>query len=118
MPRQGMRYLREQTRKFIGENPVDIVLTRYTKVNDGAGGTRTTNEDLPAQRMRVIAQRSAVAIERRTIGGVTVTPDLVLQGMPETDVVRGDTFTYNGVLMEVVWVHVFGYEKLAEVTIR
>ena len=115
---QGVAIEREQTRKFIAENPVNVVLTRRTKVADGAGGSRDTTLALPAQRMRAIPQRSGVSVERRTVNGVTVTPDLVLQGEHNCDIQRGDWFTYNGIAMEVVWVTTLPYEKLAEVTMR
>jgi hypothetical protein len=113
-----MGVLREQTKQYIEQNPKEIVLTRYVKVADGAGGTRTNSSVLPSQTMRAITNRSAVSAERRTVGGVTVVPEVTLQGLWTADIRRGDTFMLDGVLMEVVWVSDLGYEKLAEVTTR
>lgn len=118
MPKQGMAVLREQTEQFIDQNPSMVTLTRYTKVADGAGGTRSTPTVLPPQKVRAITNRSAVSAERRTIGGVTVHPEVTLQCLWDANIERGDTFMVENVMMEVVWVSRLGYEKLAEVTTR
>lgn len=115
MPRQGISVLTEQTEQFIDENPTDLVLTRNTKVPDGAGGSTTSPTDLDPQTVRVIPQSRLVSVERRTTAGAVVKPDMNLICMPDADVQRGDTFTYNGLKMQVVWVSVLSYEKIAEV---
>lgn len=117
MPRQGMHVLKEQTRRFIDENPLYINLTRNARVSDGAGGYTTTPSALEPQTMRVVPQSRLVSVERRTTGGAMVKPDMNLVCQFNADVQRGDTFTYNGLLMEVIWVNDIGYEKIAEVAV-
>lgn len=118
MPKQGRNVLREQTEQFIEQNPIDLVLVRHAKVPDGAGGTRSVDTTLEPQRVRIVGQRTAVSVERRTVSGVVVSPEQVVVGEWDLDIQRGDTFRHQGVLMEVVWVHDLGYEKMAEVTFR
>jgi hypothetical protein len=119
MPKQGMRVLREQTEQFIGENPTSLVLTRSTRTEDGAGGwVNGAPTPLPAQRVRLVPQSASPGVERRTVSGEVVRPDLRIVGMPEFNVAVGDTFTWNTIRMEVVWVSDLGYEKIAEVAAR
>lgn len=118
MPKQGLAVEREQTEQFIDQRASSVVLSRPVRADDGAGGSTSTLTPLPAQKARFISQRSAVSVERRTVGGVTVKPDMVLMMLWDANVRRGDVFTYQNLTMEVVWVHDLDYEKLAEVVAR
>lgn len=104
MPIQGVDVLTEQTKEFIDENPTDLATVRNTRTPDGSGGYTTSPTDVPAQRVRLVNQARGVSTERRSASGAVVTPDIVVVGMPDLDMQRGDTFTHEGVKMEVVWV--------------
>lgn len=107
-----------QTQRFINERPTDIEFIRGTRREDGAGGYIVTDPaPLDPQTVRVVQQRSGSTVERRNSDGETVTPAITLVCMPGTDVVRGDTFTWQDLGAEVVWITDLGYVKHAEVAI-
>lgn len=118
MPKQGMGVLRRQTTYFIEQNPTDLVLSREVKADDGAGGSTTTATDLEVQTVRLVRPAPTTAVERRTIGGEMVKPTLSVVGEYDSDMRRGDTFTYQGLDMEIVWVNDMGYEKVGEAAVR
>ena len=119
MPRQGVSVLREQTRQFIGENPTEVVLTRYTRSSDGAGGfTRTNPTPLPPQDVRLIVENRMVSVERKTVSGEMLRPEYNMLCEHDADVENGDTFVHRGMTMEVVFVHASTYELVAEVAVR
>jgi hypothetical protein len=116
---QGVEVLREQTEAFISENPTSLVLTRATPQDDGAGGTLPAYPTpLPAQTVRVVPQAPTSAVERRTVSGEVVKPELRVVGPYNFNVQMGDYFTWNGMRVEVVWITDFGYQKIAEVAVR
>lgn len=118
MPRQGLSVMREQTRKFIDENPTDVVLSRGGKEDDGAGGTRVVNpQPLAKQRMRVVPQ-SALGNTQRTFAGEVRRPDAALVAKYDADVAIGDLLAHNGTNYEVMWVLDHGYEKIVELAVR
>lgn len=117
MPRQGLGVLREQTKQFIGENPVDLVITRNVRTSDGAGGFVTAPTNLSPQTVRLVPVNKLASIQRTSVSGSMVVPDLTVIGEADLDIQRGDTFTYNGIKMQVVWVNVLGYEKTAEAAV-
>lgn len=106
-----------QTKRFINENPSTIVFARNTKTPDGAGGFTEIPTNLEPQVVRVVQQRRAIAIERRNSAGEVVNPTITLVCMPYTDVERDDTFKWEGLAAEVVWITDLGYVKHAEVAI-
>ena len=106
-----------QTKRFINENPTAVVFTRNVRAPDGAGGYTTTPTDLDPQVVRVVQQRRAVAVERRNSSGEVVTPSITLVCAHDADVRRNDTFTWQDLPAEVVWVTDLGYVKHAEVAI-
>lgn len=114
MPIQGMSVEREQTKFFIDQNPYALTVHRNTRVPDGAGGYTETSADLPAQTVRVVSQARTVAVQRRTVSGEVVIPDISIVAEWDADLQRGDTFTYQDLNMEIVWVSDLGYEKIAE----
>ena len=94
------------TQMFINERPVMISFVRTVKTSDGQGGwTKTTPTTLSPQRVRKVAQgRVSDTTQRVSSDGAVVIPTSVLIGMPDLDVQRYDTFLYNGVPHEVLWV--------------
>lgn len=118
MPVQGLGILREQTDRFIKENPFDINLVRHTKVPDGAGGTTFTDAAVPPQTVRVVTEKQYRNLQRRTVSGEMLTPELALICRWDADVLDGDTFVYQLREFEVIWVNDIGYEKIAEVVTR
>lgn len=105
------------TKRFIDQNPSFITLMRGVDVPDGAGGSTETPAPLEPQEMRVVQQARAVATERRNSAGEVVTPTITLVCMPDTDIKRGDEFTWEGLSAEVVWVTDLKYVKHGEVSI-
>lgn len=117
--RQGRRLLVEQTNQFVNENPSDIVVTRHTKVDDGAGGHTTTSALLEPQRARLVPTAPSAAVERRTADGEVLTTLYSVVADPSIDMREGDTFLINGIKHEVVIaVGIGGYEFRAEVVRR
>lgn len=115
---EGTDVLKEQTKRFIDENPTDVVFTHNTPVSDGMGGHTMNPTPVPAQTVRIIQMVSAQATERRTVSGEMVSPDMKVLGEWDADIKKDDTFIWNGLDMEVVWVVVLPYEKTAEVVAR
>lgn len=118
MPRQAIGVLHAQTQQWIDQNPSDVVLTRNTKVDNGAGGYTISGTDLSSQRVRLVLQSGQGGIFRRNGDGVMVKPTYKMSFTPLGDVQRGDTLTLDGVLHEVVWVTEFSYQRVAEVAVR
>lgn len=113
-----VQVLQEQTQRFIDEKPTGIVIKRSTKTPDGAGGWTTTESSLNPQIGRIVTQRQGAGVERTTVGGENVRPDVVVIMRHDADIIRGDWFTWDGLRMDVVWVNDLGYEKMAEVSAR
>lgn len=110
--------LRRQTNQYIAFNPTTVVLTREVRTEDGAGGYTTAGSTpLSPQVVRIIQQRESNATERRNRDGEVVRPSLVLLAAWDADVEVDDTFTWNGMRAEVVWVTDMGYEKSCEVAL-
>lgn len=115
---EGVGVLREQTKRFIDENPTDIAFTHNEKTPDGMGGYTLTPTPVPPQTVRVIQTVSAQSTERRTLSGEMTTPDLKVLGEWDVDMQIGDTFEWMGLPVEIVWIVVLPYEKTAEVAVR
>lgn len=116
--------LRAQTKEFIDVNPTSVVISRKNITSDGEGGVQHTLTVLPAQIMRLITQPSGSAVLRTTIEGEELTPDFVLLGVHDSDMVHGDWFMRDGAKYELVYVRDDGrsaelrYERWAEVLYR
>lgn len=116
---QGTDTMVKQTLRFIEENPADITFTRRTKVPDGAGGYTTTDAPLPdPQQVRVVQQPANAQVERRNQAGEVVRPALNIIALPDANIEIADTFTWQGRLVEVVWITDLGYELICEVALR
>lgn len=85
---------RKLTNSFISADEEQIVLTRRTKVSDGAGGHTFTDEPLPAQGLRLIPQQDTDR-EVQTADGKMVKPRYVLLGRHTADMQRDDTFAWQ-----------------------
>lgn len=103
-----------QTDRFIREDPSTVVLSRMTKNPDGAGGHTLAPTPLEPQVVKVV-KTFPRATERRNTAGEIVTPTIYLVMYPDANVQNGDTFTWNGLSGEVVWINDFGYILHAEV---
>lgn len=116
---EGLRTQIRQTQRFINENPSTIVFSRNERTPDGAGGFIDSDgpEPLDPQVVRVVQQRRAVEVERRNSSGEMVNPTITLVCMPDLNVMRGDTFKWQDLPAEVVWITDLGYVKHAEVAI-
>lgn len=110
--------LRRQTEMIIQENPTDVVITRRVKVSDGAGGVTYNPTPLDPQTVRFIEQVRRIEVERRTVGGETVTPDFNMLCEYNADVQKGDQLNWRGMLLEVVWVIDLDYERTCELAAR
>lgn len=112
---------KRNTRAFIEVDPVDVVLTRFSRVPNGAGGYRLSGPvERASQRFRLVLQANRGDTgERLLLDGTAnqVTHDLI--GMPDADIAPGDKFVYDSRSYEVVEVfRVGGYEVKARVTTR
>lgn len=115
---QGHGVLLQQTEQFINDNPTDVVFTRHTKVSDGAGGSTTTSTPLSAQTVRIVQAGPSGSVERQNQEGTVDRPDLTIVAMPDADLQRGDTFTWQSMNAQVTWVRTLDYELLADVAVR
>lgn len=106
------------TQMFIDANSNSFVLTRPTRVPDGAGGTVDSGSTtLAAQTMRLVglSQLSASA-ERVSADGHIVRATFALIALPSADVEVGDVFTFDGHVHEVLFVSAHPeWRKRAEV---
>jgi hypothetical protein len=94
----------EQTRYFIGENPIDISITRSSRVSDGAGGWKfdspATLDPITVRKVGINAQSAAV--KRTNENGSMVLPTGLLICMPDADIERFDRFSIGEVEYSVI----------------
>jgi hypothetical protein len=91
------------TQAFIDENPAQIVITRTQRVQTSAGGSRrAVPADLPAFTARMVGGN--LENYRLTEEGEQVLPTYTLVAMPDVDVQRWDTFSWNGHTYKVLWI--------------
>lgn len=109
---------RKLTTEFIKENPTTLLLANNARTPDGAGGWTTTPTDRDPQVVRIVQQRHALSVERLTTSGESVRPEIALIMEHDGVIARGDSFTLNGLRMEVVWVNDLKYELMAEAAAR
>jgi hypothetical protein len=95
-----------QTRTFVEQNPVDIIVQRTPKVSDGKGGHRNgTPVDLPVQTVRKVGSSRITADKTFTTSdGLLVVPSATLIGLPDLDFQNGDQFTIGTTKFEIVGV--------------
>jgi hypothetical protein len=119
-PDTGMEIniLRNQTHGYIAFNPVSITVMRASKVDDGAGGKRSTRTARPPQTVRIIQQQENNQVLRVDQEGNNVRPDLNMMMEWDGDVQSGDQFDWSGFLCEVIYVQDMDYEKMCEVLTR
>lgn len=115
---QGIGVLRQQTKDFIEENPTSLVVTRNTRVSDGAGGYTTTPQLQTAQVVRIVQAAATSNYERRNLSGEVVRPVLSIVAEYDANLALGDTFTWLGRTCEIVWITLQPYEQVAEVSLR
>ena len=82
---------------------VELVLTRYTRTADGAGGwTRTNPQTLMPQKFRIVVFKRRLTqfmdnIEEGNVPNLSYT----VVGPPDADIEVGDTFVFEGKDYEV-----------------
>lgn len=110
--------LRKQTKSFIDENPISILLLRTVKSSDGAGGTTSAPADpaVDPQTFRKIIQTKGN--DARDIDNERVRPEFVLIGLFDADIKSGDRFMLNAIKYKVEYVRDDRrYETWAEVVL-
>lgn len=113
-----LRINRKQTRQYIRANPTELVITRSTREDDGAGGKRKTNPQvLGAQTVRIIQAQESKMVERINSDGKVVRPELNLMAEWDADIEVGDVFPWgdDDSTAEVVYIQNMGYELICEV---
>lgn len=104
-----------QTERFIYENTHYVILRRFTRVPDGAGGMMPGVEEvLDPQEVRVVHQVRPTP--RVTADGRDVLVDKAVVGLDTFDVEIGDTFTFTDQKYEVINVRLepFWHRTVAE----
>ena len=89
---------RRQVDAEIKADPVDIILMRKTKVADGAGGWKWSDEaPLRPQQVTIVPAKRRLSdmLVNTELGDVVNAPYIVL-GRYTLDIQRGDHFTWNG----------------------
>jgi len=90
---------RNQQTNIINQNPASIVITRTSKVSDGAGGWTTSTETLDSQDIRIYSKRTrTLVVEEGGYHSVRITKGLALY---DADVLKysatnEDKFTHGG----------------------
>jgi hypothetical protein len=96
---------RRQTVAAIKLDPTTAAFKRRTTVPDNSGGTRPGPVTTLMEQTFTIVEPTTQLPERRTADGVAITPEYVLVGRWDADVLRGDWWFVNGVKYEIVFVH-------------
>jgi hypothetical protein len=112
---------RKNTQVFIDADPVDVILNRAERIENGSGGfIKQAPSSLTAQRVRLTPQATQGRLEeKQLLDGQMVEVDYHMVGDVDLDVERGDWFFLGGLKHEVVWVISVGsYETKAGVTNR
>lgn len=112
---------RKVTRRFIDADPMDVVLNRAERVDNGAGGfIKQAPSSLAPQRVRMMLQATQGRLEEKMLlDGQMVEVEYHLVGDIGLDIERGDWFFIDGIKHEVVWVATVGqYEVKAGITNR
>jgi hypothetical protein len=108
---------RLNTTYYISTDPTDLQFIPRAKVSDGHGGWSWVDPaPLASQRIRIITGGTNAGVERRTVDGEMVIPQIMLLLEWDAAVENGYRYTLDGGTYEVVYVNEdFNYEKQAEV---
>ena len=100
---QELSILRQQTHEFIAWNSRPITLRRPGIVADGMGGWRTVEPTptLVPQIMRLITQMEGVTVVRSSLDGEEISPDFVLLGDYDADILADDWFELDDRIYDV-----------------
>lgn len=99
---------------FIAADSVIIILERWTRVPDGAGGFISSPVSQIPQRFRLIPQEDG-ATARTTAEGETATPEFMLMGAWDCNMQRFDEFELNGIRYQIAYIDDRQYEIKGEV---
>lgn len=106
---------RNITAMFIAADPIDVVLLRRPRTDDGAGGKSIgAPVSQPSQRFRLLPQEDG-ATARTTADGETATPEFMLMGAYNANMQRFDEFVLDdGRRFEIVYIDNRQYEVKGE----
>lgn len=114
------KYYRRYIEKMVESNPVDIIITRLTKEDDGFGGVDEQEITLPPQTVTFYnrkARREYVSEAGTTIGFMSSSVEKIL-ATADTDILEKDEFTHTGREYRVSFVNDYmGICKQAEVAV-
>lgn len=120
-PRREIQVLRKQTKQFINQHPLEVILVRQELMSDGAGGVTHSIIPQEPQIVRLITQLSPgmASLSRMTEDGIETRPDYVLLGEWDANMRTHDYFMKDGIKYELVYVREDRrYETWAEVAYR
>ena len=100
----AIRVMRKNMTVFINADPITITLSRVPKISTPSGGyTEGTPTLLPPQIFRMTPfKRRLSDFTKDTQDGKILQADYILTGQWDCDVLRGDTFWFNGNSLEVI----------------
>ena len=93
-----LKMQRKQVAAWRDARPTKLVLTRYTRQADGAGGwTEAAPRTLDSQTFRIVVFKRRLTqfmdnIEEGEVANLSYT----LVGKPDADIEKGDTFVHDG----------------------
>jgi len=91
--------IRNQQENLINQNPASIVITRKSKVSDGAGGWTSSTEDLDSQDIRIYSKRTrTLVVEEGGYHSVRITKAIALYNadVQKYSSTNEDKFTHGG----------------------
>ena len=91
--------IRNQQTNIINQNPASIIITRTSKVSDGAGGWTSSTSNLAAQTIRIYSKRvRTLVVEEGGYHSVRVTKAVAKYdaNILKYSSTNEDTFTYGG----------------------
>lgn len=97
MDKRGLKILRRNLDAFIKADPIEVTLSRPTKVDAGNGGWKPgIPVTLNPQQMRLVPFKRRVSDDvQNTQDGQLMLAPYILVGRYNIDVQKGDEFTHN-----------------------
>lgn len=87
---------RRMTEANIQRDPIRIVIERFISEDDGAGGTRQSQKDLPPQTVRIFRTMLGTSREAAKEGGQLQVQRWGLLARHDADITKGDPFEALG----------------------
>lgn len=93
---------RDNTAAFIAADPVELILTRVVKDEDGAGGYKNVKHQMPnSQRFRMIPSNDRMP-EVIASNGTYPRPEYTLLGEWDADLMEDDEFEFQEVVYKII----------------